>query len=114
MVDALWSIRLRVNNYQLPTGGVLLLATNNVLGGDSWSTFVGNYAIERNKFRVRVHVKQYEPLPPAMAAKAGPSDYIGIFSGELNSSVMTLDGHVESRPFIKMRIILTRRAELSS
>ena len=112
-LEALWSIKFHSETFQSPgVGGVVVLDTGRILGGDPWFTFVGDYKVVPDRVWARLHVRRYKPLPAGIVSIADLDNYVGIFEGPSDDKAVNLEGCVEGRREIKICVEMIRRAEL--
>src|SRR5947209_6571635 len=64
-------------------GGVVVLETGRVLGGDSVYSYVGNFAVDAGVITATVRVRQYNPHVVAenVFGMVGPVDYMVTLTG---------------------------------
>jgi hypothetical protein len=78
-VEGLWWFQ--TTSLQNPTafewGGVVVLETNRILGGDSVYSYIGNYEVHGEEFRAQVRVKTWNHDVQAenVFGMSGPLDY---------------------------------------
>jgi hypothetical protein len=110
-VEALWSVVFYAGNTQMGGGGIIVLETGRVLGGDIAYTFLGDYEVASGRLKARVTVSKYQNVP-GIQNVTGLDNYVGIFEGAVADQQMRVSGYVQGRPEIQINAILTRRAEL--
>jgi len=92
-------------------GGVAVLETSRVFGGDSGYFYLGNYEVDRGVMNAKLKVVKHNPAW-ANAFGDAANEFEVRLSGAINNGV--INGHMErvDRPGIKLPIRLTRKAPL--
>ena len=119
-VEGLWSIYFESNVEILPGmkgmgGGVVVFETSKIFGGDTHYFYLGQYEVLGNEMKAKVDVNKYDPNGIDIFF-LGEDKYKLEISGTLGSteigSVCEGVGHVLGYPDRKIKLILTKRAEL--
>lgn len=93
-------------------GGVVVLETGRLFGGDSGAYYVGNYTVKDGVLRFRAHVRFHdrdvEPILP------GLRDYVLLGEGHSDDGMKSIHfrGSVEGQPSVGLVGRLDRVAEL--
>lgn len=109
MLEALWSVEFESNLGRLGTG-VAVFETGRILGGDAHYLYVGSYDNEHGKTKANVRVTLYAGPPNSIFGSL--KEYHLILEGEAKHDVFDLRGHLKEEPNRKIKVELTRRAEL--
>lgn len=109
MLEALWSVEF-VANTQIYGAGVVVLETGRAFGGDSQYYYVGDYNMHHDKAQVILKVKHYSG--PAYSIFGTLKEFSVKLEGVPARDTFDMSGHLVENPTMKMRIRLTRRAEL--
>lgn len=108
-IEALWSAQFG-SDQQLYGAGVMVLETNRVLGGDGQYFYVGEYMVSGGQIHTTIHVTHYAGMAESIF---GLRDQFNVrLTGKVSDQSLSLNGELVEDPDIKMRAILTRRAEL--
>jgi len=115
-MEALYGIEF-VSNEDLAGGGVVVLETGRVFGGDSYYIYVGSYEVKNDKIHVKVKCTNDKRFGVLSGESIfGDIDEFNLFlEGDLEdhqSQILTLKGHMIEDPSKKISVKLTRRAEL--
>lgn len=113
MLEALWSVEFQ-SSLGAMGGGIVVLETGRVLGGDVQYTYIGNYKIspDGKTIDADVEVKKYGNVP-GIVSVFGPAQLFSLkLSGTPAPNNMTLSGHVAGQPHLKIDIRFSRQAEL--
>ena len=106
-VEALWILKFdTISDYG---GGVVVLETERVFGGDTSFYWTGNYTVSREDFRAKIDVKRHSPILPSII---GPDSYTITLEGKVGEDEMVLKGTVEGQTAPILQARLTRTAEL--
>lgn len=111
MIEALWSMRVSINKAPVNAGGVVVIETGRIFGGDSAFIWVGEVTVEGGTGTARVKVRQYQAVD-GMRSATGLTDYTATFKGAIARDVMRLTGHPDGYPALIIDVELTRQAEL--
>ncbi len=114
MLEALWSIEFQSNAAANNAGGgVLVLETERVLGGDPWFTIIGEYVAPQGTSTVEatVNVKRYRPGSHSIFGPTINELQLKL-SGVPSREGFTMKGHVVGKPSQIVAVKLVRRAEL--
>jgi hypothetical protein len=116
MLEALWSVTF-VSNANIPLpggGGIVVLETGRVLGGDTGFTYIGTFGAMpgTGKFHADVAVTKYRDVP-GMQSVFGPLTHFNLkLEGTPAREQFRAAGHVVENPNMKIVIEFVRRAEL--
>lgn len=113
-IEALWSVTF-ASNANRAGGGVVVIETGKILGGDAMFTYVGNIRVtpDGETAIADVHCRQYRDDIPGHASIFGPIKEFNLkLEGPYSEQRMLLDGHLVEDPRLKIRIELIRQAEL--
>lgn len=108
-IEALWSVV-----FSTPTGdaggGVVILDTNRVFGGDGGYYYIGSYAVKDGQITMDIEVVKYNKMVESVF---GPLQKFRLeLKGMVKESQMTLSGSVIGSPQHIITISAVRRAEL--
>lgn len=109
-LESLWTLKFQGTRWAEIGSGIAVLESGRVLGGDACFTYMGEYSVTGNKISARVNIQKFEALPGVVSG-TGMDSYWLVLEGAVESPVMTLQGHVEGAPHIKMQVVMTRRIE---
>ena len=112
-VEGLWSLFFQ-SNVGREGGGVVVLETGRILGGDMSYLYIGDYKVDRGHMAGNVRVTHYQGEPYSIFGQATEFDLkiSGGFSETQVGSINTLAGEVVGRRNLKMGVRMTKRAEL--
>lgn len=117
-VEALWSVKFgHAGGGEMldRNGGIVVLETNRVLGGDTWFAYVGSYSILAERVSGKIKIKRHNFDPDSTNAwNTDANEFEISFSVLLNGDRTQAVGGMElirgSMPALKLR--LDRVAEL--
>lgn len=109
MVEGLWSIEF-ASSHGFVGGGVVVLETQRIFGGDSSYYYIGDYRVQNNQIVAMVTITHYNG-PPSSIFGNRPHFQVRI-SGQTNPSIMDVHGHLVGDPNQVVAARLTKRAEL--
>lgn len=92
-------------------GGVAVLETNRIFGGDSSYYYIGRYTIKDNHFEAKARIVKYNQNLPNVFGDNSPSFNINI-QGQVNNGV--LQGMMErlDKPGVRLPLRLTWKEDL--
>ncbi len=100
MVEGLYA-----GEFETPFGvgtGVLHLARGQVNGGNSALSYIGEYKLEGNEIKIRIHAKRYAPNV-AVASVFGMDDLTIFIEGVIDGKTIKIDGVAEEVPDMQMQ-----------
>jgi hypothetical protein len=115
-VEGMWVFR--VAELAAPTvprfGGIVVLETGRVFGGDSMMAYIGEYNLNHGNITARVQARRWNPEGEVenVFGMSGDIDFVAILDGQLNGS--RIDGHLapEGAPDARVAAELVRIADL--
>lgn len=112
-IEGLWSLFFR-SNVGGEGGGVVILETGRILGGDVSYYYVGDYEVDRGQVTGNVRVTHYQGEPRSIFGQATQFNLriAGALSGTQIGDINTVTGEIVGHPQLKMDVLLTKRAEL--
>ena len=116
-IEALWSVRfVGVNGASVSeqSGGVLVLETGRLFGGDTWAFYTGNYSVENGQvsFRVDVGVHYTDGGESILGGPLVPYSLEGTATVDAAHKRMSATLVVIGQPQMRIAAILDRVAEL--
>jgi len=109
MLEALWSVEF-VSNLQSFGAGVAVFETGRVFGGDSQYYYLGTFRVANGVAQANIKVNHCFGLPSSIF---GPMKKFNLkLTGQPNTPVMELRGHLVEDPKLQIYIRLTKRADL--
>lgn len=107
--EALWSV-VFLSSTQRQGGGVIVLETDRVFGGDSSYFYVGNYDIKDNQITFAITVTRYNDM---LESIFGNLDAFSLtLQGAYNDEEFNVNGHIDGDPTRIIEVNCRRRAEL--
>lgn len=109
MIEALWSVEFG-SNVQMQGAGVAVFETGRILGGDAGYYYVGSYKIKDSAITADIKVVNYRGQSTSIF---GPIPEFNLsVSGTVRNPTFEVEGQMVENPAMRIRIRLTRRAEL--
>ncbi len=109
-LEALWTLQFR-SAVGWQVGGVIVLETGRIFGGDSAYYYIGDYQAQGDAVTARIAVEHYEgPLGDAFGTPLKSFTIQGHF--QRNGNVMTGEFWRPQQPAMKLPGRLMRRADL--
>lgn len=109
MLEALWSVQFG-SSLGLFGAGVVVFETGRIFGGDGQYYWTGNYKVENGVLNGHLDVVHYAGQPWSIF---GPSTGHSLsVSGPVAEDKFELEGQVVGNPTQRIRILLTKRADL--
>jgi hypothetical protein len=109
MVEGLWIVQ-----FHGPQGngrGVVVLARDQVLGGDSGFAYSGKYEFQGNAFKARVKVENFDPAVPNVLGIPGSLDLV--IDGQMRGDTIDGTAALAIAPDSKMIVRLKKYADLN-
>ena len=100
---------LYAGEFETPFGlgtGVLYLADGKVHGGNSALSYIGEYKLEGNSIKLKIHAKRYAPHV-IIASVFGMDDLTIFIEGVITDTKIKIDGVAEEIPDMQMQGLLT-------
>jgi len=113
LIEGLWTIKF-VSNMQSAGAGVIVIAKDKILGGDTQYMYVGSISIVNDIVNADVHVKIHERIPGGQSI-FGPladDDFDLILTGKLGAKEMVLTGRLKEKADAAITILCSKVAEL--
>lgn len=105
-VEGLWWFQTTSlqNPAAFEAGGVVVLETNRVLGGDSVYSYIGGYEVQGDQFRAHVRVKTWNHDVQAVNVfgMSGPVDYEVEVRGQRHENVIVGEVIPVAAPDVKL------------
>jgi hypothetical protein len=116
-IEALWAVQFTgVNGVRMASsGGVIVIETNRIFGGDSWQWYTGNYTREpsgRLTCRIQTGVYNTQGGQSIFGGPLRPQVLLGDIQVGADQKTMAATLTVEGNPQMKLTATLTRVAEL--
>jgi hypothetical protein len=92
-------------------GGVVILETNRVFGGDSGYFYLGDYSVFGDRFAASVRITKHNPLFENVFGDAAPQFDIRVF-GNIGDEIITAIMERLDRPGFSSPLRLIRKAPL--
>jgi len=109
-LEALWTVEF-VSDLEVAGAGVVVFETDRVFGGDAQYYYTGIYEVHPDgTVEGEVHVRHYAGAPYSVFGYR--KNFSVKVSGKPQTPVMELEGTLIEDPPSRLRIRLTRRAEL--
>jgi hypothetical protein len=116
MLEAMWAVTFASNVTGVANvgGGIVVLETGRVLGGDVGFTYIGDYKGSPDGKRVtaKVHVRRYRVVP-GQESVFGPLEAFDLeLAGTPARDVMVMSGNVVGKPEMRINVTFHRLEEL--
>ncbi len=109
MIEALWSVEF-ASNVQMQGAGVAVFETGRILGGDAGYYYIGSYKIKDSHITADIRVVNYRGGPTSIF---GPIPEFNLrVAGTVQTPMFEVEGQMIENPALRIRVRLTRRAEL--
>jgi len=109
MENGLWTVQFQ--GPQGSGGGVVVLTSGHVLGGDSGFTYIGTYELRENAFKAKVSVTNFDPAIQSVLGIRGNYDLI--LEGTMRGDSIVGTGALATQPQAKINLILTKKSSLT-
>lgn len=110
MLEALWSVEFNSDTTQGYGAGVIVLESSRAFGGDANYFYIGSYALDNGMLKASVKVTHYAGQPHSIF---GPAKEFNLaLEGKIATDTFELFGYVVEQSGMKIRIRLTKRADL--
>ncbi len=114
MLEAMYGLEFvsNVNDDKMISSGcgVVILETGRILGGDSSFIYIGSYEFKSSMLEAKVYCKNDHEILPSIFGDI--KEFNLILKGEPEHAEFILQGYMVENHKMKIRIKLTRRAEL--
>ncbi|MDO9371625.1 MAG: GrlR family regulatory protein [Gammaproteobacteria bacterium] len=111
LIEGLWTIKF-VSNTQSAGAGVIVIAKDKILGGDTQYMYVGSISIVNDIVNADVHVKIHERIPGGQSIFGPLEDFDLILTGKLGAKEMVLTGRLKENADAAITILCSKVAEL--